>query len=196
MMWEPGDAIVRRGVWRGNPNFGWAGRVVVDTESLLAIHMPERSPMAFAEDFFGAPHPWSARERWNGHGVLQLQRPGEMHAIWVFWHGPQREFRGWYVNLQEPFRRTSLGVDTQDLKLDILIAPDGSWQLKDDELLEPWIERGRWTEAEVAAIRAEGARIAAELEAGRRWWNDDWAEWTPDPAEQVPELPLDWDRSA
>jgi hypothetical protein len=46
-----------------------------------------------------------------------------MHAIWVFWHGPQREFRGWYVNLQEPFRRTSLGVDTQDLELDILIAP-------------------------------------------------------------------------
>ena len=152
--------------------------------------------MAFAPDFFGAPHPWSARERWNGHGVLQLQRPGEMHAIWVFWHGPKREFRGWYVNLQEPFRRTSLGVDTEDLELDILIAPDGSWQLKDDELLEPWIERGRWTEAEVAAIRAGGARITAELEAGRRWWSRDWAEWTPDPAEQVPELPLDWDRAA
>jgi len=48
-----------------------------------------------------------------------------MHAIWVFWRGPQREFAGWYVNLQEPFRRTSRGVDTQDLELDIVIAPDG-----------------------------------------------------------------------
>ena len=24
-------------------------------------------------------------------GVLQLQRPGERHAVWVFWEGPQRE---------------------------------------------------------------------------------------------------------
>ena len=119
-----------------------------------------------------------------------------MHAIWVFWRGPQREFAGWYVNLQEPFRRTTRGVDTQDLELDIVIAPDGTWKFKDDERLEGWIERGRWTASEVAAIRAEGARIAAELEAGRRWWSDDWAAWTPDPDERAQELPSDWDRPA
>jgi hypothetical protein len=191
VFWQPGEPIVRRDFWRGTPKVAWAGTVVADTDDLLAIYMPEGSPLVFHPDFFGAPHPWSTRDRWEGHGVLQLQRPGEMHAIWVFWRGPERELAGWYVNIQEPFRRTPFGIDTQDLEL---IAPDGSWQFKDDEDLEPWIERGRWTRSEVAAIRAEGARIAVELEPDRRWWSEAWAEWVPDPAVPVPELPGDWDR--
>jgi uncharacterized protein DUF402 len=188
---ERGETIVRREVWRDRPKVAWGGIVVEDTPSLLALYMPAGSPLAFADDFFGGPHPWSSRDRWEGHGVLQLQRPGEMHAIWVFWHGPEREFRGWYVNLQEPFRRTSLGFDTQDLELDIVIGLDGSWRYKDSEKLEPWVERGRWTEAEVAEIRREGAEVGAALDEGRRWWSDDWASWEPDPAWAVPELPAD-----
>jgi Protein of unknown function (DUF402) len=191
---QRGEAIVRREIWRGRPQVAWGGIVVEDSPSLLALYMPEGSPLAFADDFFGSPHPWSNRDRWHGHGVLQLQRPGDMHAVWVFWYGKEREFRGWYVNLQEPFRRTSRGFDTQDLELDIVIELDGSWSFKDDEALEAWIERGRWTEAEVAAIRREGAAIAAELEATGRWWSDDWAVWEPDPTWSAPELPVDWDQ--
>jgi Protein of unknown function (DUF402) len=186
---ERGEAIVRREVWRGHPKVAWGGVVVEDTPELLALYMPEGSPLRFADDFFGAPHPWSHHDRWEGHGVLQLQRPGEMHAVWVFWHGPRREFRGWYVNLQEPFRRTSRGFDTQDLELDLVVGLDGSWRYKDNEKLDAWVDRGRWTEPEVAAIRREGAAIGAELDAGRRWWSDDWAGWEPEPAWTVPALP-------
>ena len=64
--------------------------------------------------------------------------------------------------------------------------------MKDDDQLEPWIERGRYSEQEVAAIRAEGARVVAELEAGRRWWSDDWAAWKPDPSWPLPRLPEGW----
>ncbi len=191
-MRRPGDRIVRREIWRGEPKVGWAGIVVEDSPSLLVLYMPGGSPLAFADDFFGAPHPWSGRDRWEGHGVLQLQRPGEIYAIWVFWHGVAREFRGWYVNLQEPFRRTSRGFDTQDLELDIVIDLEGRWQYKDDEKLDAWIERGRWSATEVAAIRREGAAIAEALEAGRRWWSDDWATWEPEPGWKTPTLPLDW----
>jgi hypothetical protein len=187
-----GEAIVRREVWRGEPKVGWGGIVVEDTPTLLALYMPGGSPLGFADDFFGEPHPWSGRDRWRGHGMLQLQRPGEMHAVWVFWHGREREFRGWYLNLQEPFRRTPRGFDTQDLELDIVVDLDGGWRYKDDEILESWVERGRWTRAQVAGIEREGAAIAAELGAGRRWWSDDWAVWEPDPAWRVPTLPADW----
>lgn len=191
-MRRPGDSIVRREVWRGEPRVGWSGIVVEDSPSLLALYMPGGSPLAYAEDFFGAPHPWSSRSRWEGYGVLQLQRPGNMHAVWIFWHGDTREFHGWYVNLQEPFRRTERGFDTQDLELDIVVELDGSWRYKDDEMLETWVERGRWREPEISAIRREGAAIAAELEAGRRWWSDDWASWEPDPGWKMPALPGDW----
>lgn len=190
---RPGEQIVRRDVWHGRPIVGWGGIVVSDTEDLLVLYMPEGSPLRFPPgDFFGAPHPWSARDRWHGHGVLQLQRPGEMHAVWVFWDGPDRALAGWYVNLQEPFRRSSIGFDTQDLELDLVVLPGGSWRFKDDEKLEDWIARGRWTPAEVEAIRAEGRRLAARLEAGERWWSEDWAAWTPDAAWTAPPLPDDW----
>ena len=171
----------------------WGGIVVVDEPDLLALYMPEGSPLRFAPDFFGAPHPWSAKDRWRGHGVLQLQRPREMHAVWVFWRGDDRELAAWYVNIQEPFRRTSLGVDTQDLELDVVVEPDGSWRLKDDEKLEPWIERGRWTPAEVAEIRAEAARVTASLDSGSRWWDDVWATWVPDADWPLPTIPETWE---
>jgi hypothetical protein len=191
---QPGDSIVRRDVWRGRPILGWGGTVVTDDDDLLALYMPGGGPLAATQEFFGAPHPWSHKRQWEGHGVLQLQRPGEMHAVWVFWQGPERDFGAWYVNFQEPFRRTALGFDTQDLELDLVIRPDGTWRWKDDELLDAWVERGRFTAEEVETIRAEGARVAAELEAGRRWWSDEWAAWEPDPSWQVPtELPPDWD---
>lgn len=194
---RPGEPIVRRDVWHGRPVLGWGGNVVADTDDLLVLFMPGGGPLRFPPgDFFGGAHPWSGRDSWSGHGVLQLQRPGEMHAIWVFWKGARRELAGWYVNIQEPFRRSSIGFDTQDLELDIVIRPDGSWRWKDDERMESWVERGRWTAAEVAAIRAEGARVAAELEAGRRWWSDEWASWEPDPAWPTPEIRDGWERAA
>ena len=191
-MWQPGDVIVRREVWRGKPYGAWAGHVVSDENDLLVLSMPSGSPLEFEHDFFGAPHPWGLQRRWRGHGVLQLQRPDEMHSIWVFWHGPERDFAAWYVNVQEPFRRTAIGIDTQDLELDIVVEPGGGWTVKDDEQLEPWIERGRYTKDEVAAIRAEGARVVAELEAGRRWWSEEWVAWKPDPTWPPPRLPIGW----
>ena len=192
--WQPGDTIVRRDVWRGEPKVAWGGLVVVDGPDLLALYMPEGSPLAFAPDFFGEPHPWSDKDRWEGHGVLQLQRPGEMHAVWVFWQGAQRELGAWYVNIQEPFRRTEAGFDTQDLELDIVVSRNGSWRYKDDEKLEGWIRRGRWTAEEVAEIRAEGSRVGRLLAEGRRWWGEEWADWRPDPGWPAPSLPADWDR--
>jgi hypothetical protein len=124
--------------------------------------------------------------------VLALQRPGEAHAIQVFWCGPERDFAGWYVNLQAPFTRTPIGFDTLDHDLDLWIPAGGAWQWKDTAKLEAGVRRGRYTPAEAAAIRAEGERVAAELDAGRRWWSDAWASWEPDPSWTPQALPETW----
>jgi predicted RNA-binding protein associated with RNAse of E/G family len=121
--------------------------------------------------------------------MLALHRPGEWHSVCAFWHGADREFSGWYVNIQEPFRRTELGFDTQDLELDIWIPNGGSWEWKDAELLDQRVREGRYTADQMAIARAEGARITAELDAGRRWWDEAWAEWAPDPSWPVPVFP-------
>jgi hypothetical protein len=41
---------------------------------------------------------------------------------------------------------------------------------------------GRFTQDQAHAARRAAARITAELDAGRRWWDDDWAAWRPNVA--------------
>jgi len=185
-MWSPGQVVLRREVLNDGRVWLTAPVVVVrDDPELLASYLPTGTPFHFPDgDWPSASgrHPWHGRGSWEGNGLLMLQRPGDSYAIWIFWHGAEREFRGWYVNLQEPFRRTAEGYDTQDLELDIVVSTDGRWAWKDDELLEERIREGRFTAEQVAEIRAVGGGVAADLDAGRRWWSDDWASWAPDPA--------------
>jgi hypothetical protein len=189
-MWTEGQVVIRREVL--NDGRAWLEVPVIvvrDTDELLATFIAEGAPFRFPPGPWPAPHdrhPWHGKERWHGHGVLMLQRPGEAHAIWLFWRGIRRAFAGWYVNIQEPFRRTATGFDTQDLELDIWIPLDRPWEWKDEELLERRVEEGRFTAEQLVEIRAEGARIAHELDAGRRWWDESWAGWRPDPAWPTP----------
>jgi Protein of unknown function (DUF402) len=169
--------------------------VVRDEPDLLAAYIATGAPFRFPPGSWPSPnglHPWAGKKHWHGHGVLTLQRPEEAHAVWVFWEGQRREFRGWYVNVQEPFRRSRHGFDTQDLELDIWIPVDGQWQWKDDELLDQRVREGRLTAGQAAAARAEGRRVAAELDAGRRWWDGAWAGWQPDPAWPAPDFSPNW----
>jgi hypothetical protein len=193
MTWATGQVVVRREVLNdGRPWLEVPVIVVVDEPGLLATYIAEGAPFRFPAGDWPSPdgrHPWHGKERWLGHGVLMLQRPGEPYAIWIFWSGPAREFHGWYVNLQEPFRRTAFGYDTQDLELDIWVPAQGGWELKDDDVMEKRIREGRFTPEQVAEARALAGRITRELDAGRRWWSDDWAAWQPDPAWRAPAFP-------
>ena len=191
--WRPGDVIVRRDVL--NDGRAWLEIpviVVLDEPQLLATFIAGGAPLRFPPGRWPTPdgrHPWHANDRWRGHGVLMLQRPDEMYAVWVFWEGSERRFAGWYLNIQEPFRRTPAGYDTQDLELDVLVDGDGSWTLKDDEALPERVAEGRFTSEQIAAIRAQGRRITDMLDAGERWWSEGWASWTPDPSWPVPTFP-------
>lgn len=183
-MWWRGQIVTRREVLNDGRSWMEAPvRVVADRDDLLATYLGRGTTFTFPDGDWPSAngrHPWDGRDAWEGHGVLMLQRPGEAYAIWVFWFGPEREFRGWYVNLQTPFQRWAEGFDTQDLELDIWAPVDARWQWKDDELLEQRVEEGRFTPDQVAWIREEGAQVAALLDAGERWWDDGWASWTPD----------------
>ncbi len=191
--WTAGDVILRREVL--NDRRVWlevATIVVEDRPELLVSYIPEGAPFRFPDGDWptlSGRHPWHGKKHWQGHGVLMLQRPDESYAVWVFWHGPDRIFRGWYLNLQEPFRRTEIGYDTQDLELDIWLPIEGGWRLKDDEVLEDRVREGRYTTEQIGATRALAEQIVGEVESDGRWWADEWATWTPDPSWPTPRLP-------
>jgi uncharacterized protein len=129
---------------------------------------------------------WDIVERpWAGDGILIVGVPGRAHSIWLFWESGV--FAGWYVNLEDRWRPTRLGFDTQDHELDIWVESDGSWRWKDEDHLELAVDAGVFSPEEAAAFRAEGERVLAE------WpFPTGWEDWRADPSWPVPTAPTDW----
>lgn len=193
--WQPGEVIVRREVWRGKLRMGVPVIVIQDKPELLVTYIPEGAPFGFPErDPTGRPHSYSSRSGWQGHGVLCLHRPRDAYAVMVFWKGELRDFWGWYVNFQDPFRRTSIGFDTYDREVDLWSEDGRTWHRKDFDLLERRVTRGIYTPAEAAAVLAEAERLEAELIAGKRWWDDSWTRWAPPGDWPQPILPNGWEQ--
>lgn len=196
--WKPGELIARREIWHGRVWSGLPMYVVVDRPDLLALYLPSDSTLGFGAGSWPMPngkHPWDRGpdSRWQGQGVLHLHRPGDAYAVWVFWHGSERRFQGWYLNLQAPFVRTEVGIDTLDHELDIIIDAEGSWRFKDAELMASCIEHGRFSPEEVGRIQAEGDRLGKMLDDGQQWWDSSWSTWAPPPALSGPaSLPAGW----
>ncbi|MCP4306580.1 MAG: DUF402 domain-containing protein [bacterium] len=198
--WKLGDPVVRREVLHGRVWSGMPMYVVADDSDLLALYTPTDSQIGFAPGNWPTPdgrHPWDSGPdtRWQGHGVLHLHRPYDAYAVWVFWHGQDRRFTGWYLNLQKPYQRTSFGIDTLDHELDIVVGVNGDWRFKDADLLEECVEARRFSRVEADTILAEGHRLGQMLDDGKQWWDRSWSTWTPPPQWDVPlMLPADWAR--
>lgn len=171
--------------------------IVEDTDEHLVSYIAPGAEFGFARSNWPTSdglHPWHRRRSWEGHGCLMVQRPAEQHAVWHFWRGPDREFVCWYINLQAAFERTSVGYDTQDFELDLVVRPDGSWLVKDLELLDERVAEGRFSPGLVDWIAGVGDDLVARLRAGERWWDPAWADWRPEPSWVSPALPAGWDR--
>jgi hypothetical protein len=198
MRWTPGETIVRREVLNdGRPWVAVMVYVVEDTPDQLVTYLPEGAEFGFLDGRFPTRtgrHPWNRGEGtcWQGHGTLMLQRPGQDHALWHFWEGLDRAFDHWYVNIQQAFRRTSIGYDTQDLELDIVVPWSGPWEFKDRDLMSEHVQRGRYTAEQIVQVLALGDELGDELDAGRRWWDERWASWSPDPSWRPVALPPSW----
>ena len=196
--WRPGDVVVLRERWRGRV---WAARpavVVRDEPEVRMFHVPagtryavargrDGSPLALPEDGWTLAHDALAPER-----VLSFAWPGVAHAV-LLRFDPADRFLGWYVNLQSPLEPTPLGFDYVDHLLDVLVAPDRTWRLHDEELLEEAVRRGLFSPAQAEAVRDEAARVVRAAEAGRPPFDGSWTRWRPDPAWPVPTLPPGWD---
>ena len=95
-------------------------------------------------------------------------RDGDDHAYLGFW-SEDGTFSRWYINMEQHYRRTSIGIDFVDHFLDVVI--DGNltgWRWKDEDELAAAASTGLITRQAADAIRAEGRRAITRLEAHAR----------------------------
>jgi hypothetical protein len=173
MTFSPGDTFTVREVLHGQSWLEFPETVVHDDGQVLASVQADGSPLTFPEHPW--PHPWGHLSAWQGTTVLKLRRVGDWYSVWKFF--TDRSFAFWYVNFETPVVRRVDGVDINDLQLDVVIEPDGSWRWKDVEDLGPALASGRITSEELRAVLDEAAVVADLLGRDDRWWArwDDWA---------------------
>lgn len=197
--WKPGEIVVMRGVWKGKLWWACPSYVVKDTPELLARYWPAgtptRSPIRRPTVQDEIDNYIELIDRnWTDHDVLSLNIPGSAHSIDLMWVAGTCQLRCWYVHLQEVQRRTSIGVDTMDQMLDIVISPDrSSWYWKDEDEFNEAERIGLYSQEKAASIRMEGERVIALMEAGMAPFCDGWEDWTPPEEWSTPTFPEGWE---
>lgn len=207
MGWAAGHVVVHQEVWRDRV---WAARPLVvaeDAPDRTILWLPagtvRKVPMTPPDrgdpgdrtarviellergDWVHVDHVWDISCLW-------ILRPGDWHAVWISFLPSGAQF-GWYVNFQRPFRRTTLGIESMDLALDIVATPDRRWSWKDDDEFAEILGRGLFDAATGQRVRAEAADVIARLEANAAPFDEGWDRWRPDPSWDTPRLPPGWE---
>lgn len=193
-MWAPHDPILLRSVFRGRVRFAFPHTFAGAEDGRIAFYIrpgtggklvPRDEHGRYMERWVAGVAP--ADHVWVERRVLWLARPGEAHSLGLLWHDATDRFLGWYVQLQKPLKRTSLGLDTTDHALDIEIDPGGAWRWKDEVDFADAQALGVFTPDEAATIRAEGERVLSAWPFPTGWEN-----WRPDTGRELPQLPANW----
>jgi hypothetical protein len=206
--WPRGDTIVIKEVWHRKV---WAARpmtVVEDQGDSAVLWLPKgsrwRAPVApptrprdgiRLESIMASLelNDWVLEERTEEYSSLWLINCGAGHTVRVFWD-PNDEFVDWYVNLEEPCSRTWAGFEFMDLMLDIVVQPDLSWHIKDEDEFEAMLSRGLIDKGTAQRVRAEAHSVIRRIEARVAPFCDPWPEWRPDPTWPIPALPGGWEQ--
>ena len=192
-MWSRGASVLLRYIRYGKVRLAEPQILLQDDDGLVATYLPAgtpaKVPVTDGRPLRGqADRDWGMRDHlWQAH-ALRLMRWGAGYSLILFWRPDTGAFDGWYVNVEEPLRRSRFGFDTDDLILDIKVEPDGTWRWKDEDELEEAVRLGRFTQPESAEIRARAERVLEE-----RPWPTGWEDFRPDPAWPVPRVPEGWD---
>jgi Protein of unknown function (DUF402) len=178
----------------------WPCRVIEDSEHLVALFIaagskykanPKRTAAQKRADP-GPPLP-AGEFPWRTD-TLRLMIPGRSHSVWLFWatnHNGRRLSR-LFVNMEEPFRRTPIGFDTQDHTLDIVVQPDLTWTWRDEEELRNHVREGFFTTSLAKAARDEGLRVVEEIRRGAHPCMTGWADWVPEQDWAIPAVSENW----
>jgi protein associated with RNAse G/E len=198
-VWNSGSSIIIREVWERRI---WTVRpvtVVADTSELIALYMMPGTICKHPRAIDGSPvshflpDSWVLQDReWWGGGALYLTYPGSWYVTIGFFRD-NTTISEWYVNLQTPYQRTTLGFDYLDQELDIVINSNlTAWSWKDEEKFLDAQKRHRISTEQAVWVRQVGEDIVYQLESEKFTLPTDWINWKPQVSWTVPRLPRRW----
>lgn len=189
-----------RSIVDGRVRFALATCEVERTEQHVVLYAPVGAPGQDRDGVRDGPRgsflrsenfasTWSPTA-WSGADCLFVHRFGDPWSTWR-WVQDSDLRRGAYINLQEPWSATSIGWDTTDLTLDVVVDGDGVVTLKDEDELEWARQQGVYNAEEASRIREIGQRAYDHAQA-RGWPLDvDWNRWVQ-VQRVLPELSQSW----
>ena len=193
-----GENVTLRGVAH-RVYWAYPMTVVQDSSDLIVLYMPAGVPGKNVEhkptlEELLAPEKINVVDhRWERTDVLMLIVPKDSFSTYVMWETGTKNLICWYVNLQEPIRRTAIGFDTMDNMLDIIISPDMSeWRWKDDDEFTAAQNAGIYSAQKAREVWNAGAQAVRLITQERRLLYEPWSQWRANPEWKMPELSLRW----
>ena len=183
--------------------------VVQDTDEYVALWMPRGTLWQGSTMPSTRPRPeerlervlsclelcdWVLQERELDRSLLWFIGAGDSYATTLSW-SESGEFEGWYVNVQEPMRRSSRGLLTMDLMLDVVIRRDRTWSLKDEDELKAARSRGIIDDLKAAFLRVQARQAVDVMKANEPPFCEPWLSWQPDASWALPVLPQGWEQA-
>jgi len=194
VLFQPeGTAIARWDLTEGRL---MAGPQASQGDSLRLLYPGRPYDVTLFFEAQGEP-PWMFDGLFEGEGLVAGWRERRRALGEDAFRGPPRSpepgrFRGWYVNIETPFKRTSYGFEVADMTLDIAVRPDRSFYLKDEDELEVALAAGACSESEAAAIRSAAEGVTQLIVSGIAPFDESWRRWLPFPREAIGEIPDGW----
>src|SRR5579872_157640 len=202
--WSAGDTVVVRNIARsdGTVTMAMSTICIQDDQQVLALFVPAGTiakdnyvvaPADRATYVRSAP---PSRDRvhqdrtWTAPSI-RLYLSGEAFSTWLFFNS-ENEFTGWYGNLESPYLRTPIGIDTSDHALDVVADPKRRWRWKDEAEFAQRLAIGLDTPAHQAAVRAAGLEFIGRLERSLAPFDQDWPAWRSPPEWRARQLPRGW----
>ena len=208
--WSRGDVVVLRNVAQADPphhdrHVGYAHTswVIVDDGDLTALYQPPKTPRRERNGAKGGPRGrnmvrggWDgthAEREWTGDGVVFIHRGSEPWSVWRWIDADGAWSTHFYVNFEQPWTRTSLGFDTDDWVLDLIVAGDEhTVTVKDADELD-WCIAAGTISPDVAEVARRSADHMAAVAARGGWpFDADWSAWLPDATWDARPLPVGW----
>jgi hypothetical protein len=185
------------------PNVAGLPHIVLeDSERLLALYLPEGTPVwrwNVAEGRFRQPRITqgdSVRLLFPGlpYEVTMFYETGSGPAPWVQSYFPagKGRFYGWKVDITSPFYRTEVGFDVIDEVLDIIVDAERSFRWKDEDEMADLVSKGVYAREEAARLREIGTSVIKMIDGRQYPFDGSWLDWRPDSGLELGPLPSGW----